>query len=252
MKLLLKISFLGTNYCGYQVQPSRPTVQRALNEASQRLFGCECDIVGCSRTDSGVHANEFYVCISEKGRPSLDCTIPMQSVPTAYNSVLPDDIAVLSASEVEDSFHPRYDVKYKEYIYKIWNSEIKNPFLADRAYHVPTRYSDERIAQMNAAAQRFCGEHDFAAFMASGSKIVDTKRTVIHASVEKDGDTVIFRVAADGFLYNMVRIMTGTLLLVGSGKLTPDDIDKIIESGDRSRAGSTAPAAGLYLNKVVY
>lgn len=252
MKLLLKISFLGMGYCGYQVQPDKPTVQRALNEASARLFGFECDVVGCSRTDSGVHANEFFVCISKKGSGSIECTIPLCSVPVAYNSVLPPDIAVLSASEVADEFHPRYDVKYKEYVYKIWNSELKNPFLADRAYHVPTPYSDGAIARMNEAAQKFCGEHDFSAFMASGSKIVDTRRNVMHASVKRDGDMVIFKVAADGFLYNMVRIMTGTLLLVGSGKIEPSDIERIIESGDRRRAGATAPACGLYLNRVVY
>lgn len=252
MKLLLRISFLGTGYNGYQVQSDVPTVQRALNEASARLFGFECDVVGCSRTDSGVHANEFFVCISEKGKGSLECTIPMQSVPVAYNSVLPTDIAVLSAREVEDSFHPRYDVKYKEYIYKILNSEVRDPFLADRAYYVPTHYSDTDVERMNAAAQHLCGTHDFSAFMASGSKIVDTHRTVMYASVEREGDTVIFKVAADGFLYNMVRIMTGTLLLVGSGRLEPSDIDAIIARGERSGAGPTAPACGLYLNKVVY
>ena len=149
MKLLLRISFVGTNYNGYQVQPDKPTVQGELNLAAKRIFGFDCDIVGCSRTDSGVHANEFFVCVSEKGKNSLDCTIPMLNVPLAFNSVLPDDISVLEGKMVESDFHPRYDVKYKEYIYRIWNNPIKNPFCANRAYHIPQSYSDETVEKMN-------------------------------------------------------------------------------------------------------
>lgn len=252
MKLLLKISFLGTNYCGYQVQPDKPTVQRELNEAASRIFGFDCDIVGCSRTDSGVHANEFFICVSKKGANEIDCTIPMKNVPLAFNSVLPDDISVLEARMVENDFHPRYDVKHKEYIYKIWNNPIKNPFYADRAYHVPQLYSDETVEKMNSAAQYLCGKHDFCSYMAQGSKIVDTNREIKYASVVREGDFIIFKVAADGFLYNMVRIMTGTLLLVAQGKIDPEDIQKITESKNRKNAGATAPACGLYLNKVEY
>lgn len=252
MKLLLKISFLGTNYNGYQVQPDKPTVQRELNDASKSIFGFDCDIVGCSRTDSGVHANEFFLCVSKKGESSLDCTIPMKSVPLAFNSVLPNDISVLEAKMVEDSFHPRYDVKYKEYIYKIWNNPLKNPFAFDRALHIPQVYGDELIDKMNSAAQYFCGKHDFAAYMAQGSKIVDTNREVKYATVYREGDFIIFKVASDGFLYNMVRIMTGTLLLVAQGKIEPCDIEKITESKNRKNAGSTVSACGLYLNKVEY
>jgi tRNA pseudouridine38-40 synthase len=252
MKLLLKISFLGTNYCGYQVQPDKPTVQRELNEAASRIFGFDCDIVGCSRTDSGVHANEFFICVSKKGDNEIDCTIPMKNVPLAFNSVLPDDISVLEARMVENDFHPRYDVKHKEYVYKIWNNPIKNPFYADRAYHVPQLYSDETVEKMNSAAQYLCGKHDFCSYMAQGSKIVDTNREIKYASVVREGDFIIFKVAADGFLYNMVRIMTGTLLLVAQGKIEPEDIQKITESKNRKNAGATAPACGLYLNKVEY
>ena len=252
MKLLLKISFLGTNYNGYQVQPDKPTVQRELNEASKRIFGFECDVVGCSRTDSGVHANEFYVCVSQKGEKYLDCTIPADKVPLAFNSILPNDISVIEAKSVDSDFHPRYNVKYKEYIYKIWNNPIKNPFSSDRAYHIPQSYSDEIVNRMNEAAQYFCGKHDFAAYMAQGSKIVDTNREVKYANVYREGDFIVFKVAADGFLYNMVRIMTGTLLLVAQGKIAPSDIEKITDGKDRKNAGSTVPACGLYLNKVEY
>ena len=252
MKLLLKIGFVGTNYNGYQVQPDKPTVQRELNEASKKIFGFECDVVGCSRTDSGVHANEFCVCISKKGENALECTIPMKNTPLAFNSILPDDISVFEAKMVEDNFHPRYDVKHKEYIYKIWNNPIKNPFYADRSYHISQEYSDEIVEKMNVAAQYFCGKHDFASYMAQGSKIVDTNRNVKYASVYREGGFIVFKVAADGFLYNMVRIMTGTLLLVAQGKIEPSDVEKITQSKNRTNAGQTVPACGLYLNKVEY
>lgn len=252
MKLLLKISFVGTNYNGYQVQPDRPTIQQKLNEASCKIFGFNCDIVGCSRTDSGVHANEFYVCVSQKGENMLDCTIPMMSVPLAFNSVLPEDISVLEAEMVENDFHPRYSVKYKEYIYRIWNNPIKNPFEASRALHIPNVYSDETVERMNKAASYFCGKYDFASYMAQGSKIVDTVREVKYASVRKEGDIIVFTVAADGFLYNMVRIMMGTLLLVAQGKIEPSDIETITKSKNRKNAGTTVSACGLYLNKVKY
>lgn len=252
MKLLLKICFLGTNYNGYQVQPDRPTVQGAMNDASARIFGFDCDIVGCSRTDSGVHANEFFVCVTKRGEGCLDCTIPMSSIPAAFNSVLPDDIAVLEGKMVSDSFHPRYDVKYKEYIYKIYDSPIKDPFYAGRAYHLGRSISDEMIDIMDASAREFCGSHDFSAFMAQGSKITDTVRDVKYASVRREGDLVVFTVAADGFLYNMVRIMCGTLLRAARRSASPEEIGTIIESRCRSNAGETAPACGLYLNRVVY
>ena len=252
MKLLLKISFLGTNYCGYQVQPDRPTVQQRLNESAKQIFGYDCDIVGCSRTDSGVHANEFYITVSKKGENSLDCTIPMSKVPLAFNSVLPDDISVCEARLVEDDFHPRYDVVQKEYIYKILNDPIKDPFSSDRAYHIPHIYSDKTVEKMNEAAQYFVGSYDFSSYMAQGSKIVDAKRNVKYAAVYREGPYIIFKVAADGFLYNMVRIMTGTLLLVAQEKIEPSDIEKITESKCRKNAGSTVPACGLYLNRVEY
>ena len=252
MKLFLKISFLGTAYCGYQVQNNVVTIQQKLNEAAARIFGYECDIVGCSRTDSGVHANEFCITVSKKGQGYLDHSIPLSKVPTAFNSILPDDISVTSASMVDDSFHARYDVKYKEYVYKIWNGAVKNPFLADRAFRCPFIIDQLGIERMNIAAKQYVGTHDFSAFMASGSKITDTTRTVYFSEVYTEGDMIVFRVSANGFLYNMVRIMLGTLLDVARGNISPDDIESIILSKDRTRAGATAPSCGLYLNRVVY
>lgn len=252
MKLFLKISFLGTNYCGYQVQNNAVTVQQTLNEASEKLFGYECDIVGCSRTDSGVHANEFCLTVSKKGENALLHSIPLEKIPTAFNSLLPDDISVIEAGMVDDDFHARYDVKYKEYIYKIWNGKVKNPFLGDRAYHCPFHLDRDAVEKMDRAAQMFIGKHDFTAFMAKGSKITDATRTVLYACVYSEDDTVVFKVAADGFLYNMVRIMAGTLVDVARNNISVDGISDIINSKKRGSAGATAPACGLYLNKVSY
>lgn len=252
MKLLLKISYLGTAYCGYQVQTNGATVQQKMNQATEAVFGFPCDIVGCSRTDSGVHANEFCLTVAKKGQENLEFSVPLEKVPTALNCRLPADISVMEATLVSDEFHARYDVKYKEYVYKIWNGNQKNPFLADRAFFPQTPITKEGVEAMNAAAKRFVGTHDFASYMATGSKIKDTVRTVFYADVTEEEGTVTFRVAADGFLYNMVRIMTGTLLEVARENLLPEDVSKITEEKDRRRAGATAPAHGLYLNRVSY
>ena len=252
MKILLHLSFLGTHYCGYQIQPNGPTIQQKLNEATRALFGCECDIVGCSRTDSGVHANHFCATVAQKGTNRLQTTVPMDRIPVAIAQFLPEDIAVFRAELVEESFHPRYDVQYKEYCYRIWNRPARNPFLVDRAWHYPRPISDEVLADMNRAAALLCGTHDFAAYMASDSKIKETVRTIYAASVMHEGDMIEFRVSANGFLYHMVRILMGTLISVAEGKLAPEEIVRVTESKDRRQAGITAPPHGLYLNRVVY
>ena len=252
MKLLLHLAFVGTNYCGYQIQPNGVTVQQKINEATRALFGFECDIVGCSRTDSGVHANQFCATVSKKGEGSLITTIPTDRIPVAIAPFLPNDISVTQAEVVSDEFHARYDVKYKEYVYRIWNRPERNPFYVDRAWHYPRPISEEGLRLMKLAAHRLIGTKDFVAYMASDSKITDTVRTIYEADVSRVGDFVEFRVSANGFLYHMVRILTGTLIAVAEGKLSPEDIDTITKSGDRTRAGITAPAQGLYLNRVVY
>lgn len=252
MKVLLHLSFLGTQYCGYQIQPNGVTVQQKLNEATEALFGYPCDIVGCSRTDSGVHANHFCATVSKKGTDSLETSIPIERIPYAMAQYLPSDIAVFGAEAVENEFHPRYGVKYKEYVYRIWNSAHKSPFEADRTWHYPKPLSEEQISQMNLAAERFVGTKDFASYMAADSKITDSVRTVYGAEVTRKGAVVEFRVWADGFLYNMVRILMGTLIAVAEGKISPEDIDRITAAKDRSLSGMTVPAQGLFLNRVVY
>jgi tRNA pseudouridine38-40 synthase len=166
---------------------------------------------------------------------------------------LPADISVVAAAVVADDFHPRYASKGKEYVYKIWNGKFDDPFVNGRSYRHRKPVSEEGFRRMQKAVKSFVGHYDFTSFMASGSKIIDASRTVLYADVEKTPDGMIyFTVAADGFLYNMVRIMTGTLLDCASGKIDPDDITKIIESKNRANAGFTAPPEGLYLSRVFY
>ena len=252
MKILIKIRYIGTNYCGYQVQPNAVSIQQKLNEATAAVFGYDCDIVGCSRTDSGVHAKEFCATVAKKGTEELQTNIPIERIPLAISAHLPEDIAVFDATWVSDSFHARYDVKEKEYLYRIYNSPVRDPFEEGRACRHPARIHAEGLLNMQRAAEKFCGTHDFAAYMAQGSKVASTVRTVTRATVEREGDLILFRVAADGFLYNMVRILAGTLVEVGEGKISVEEIDDITASCDRSRAGLTMPACGLYLNRVVY
>lgn len=252
MKILLKIMYVGTDFSGYQVQNDKRTVQKCLCDAVNLIFGRECNVTGCSRTDKGVHANEFYATVSACDGTELDKIIPLYKIPLAMCANLPNDISVTEAFAVSDDFHARYDVEYKEYIYKIWNSPERNPFLENFAYHFPIKLSDDGIKNMQEAAKHFEGEHDFEAFMAKGSDVTSTVRNVKYCRIEKEGNLITLSIAADGFLYNMVRIIAGTLLFAGQGKILPCEIDDIILKKDRSRAGFTAPACGLYLNKVVY
>jgi len=252
MKLLLYLSYIGKDFSGYQVQVGLRTVQGELCRAAQEIFGYECDVTGCSRTDRGVHANMFCVTVAKKGEDDLQTHIKINKIPDAMCAHLPEDISVWHAEWCDGEFHPRYDAVYKEYIYRIYNRRQRDPFEEGRSLHYPKKISEDALELMQKAADKLVGEHDFSAFMAQGSKVESTVRNICYAKVERRGDLIIFRVAADGFLYNMVRIITGTLLAVAEGKISPNEIEDIIESCDRSRAGMTAPAWGLYLNKVKY
>ncbi len=250
-KVLLTIAYNGKAYHGYQLQEELPTVSLMLNQAVAAAFGVECNVTGCSRTDAGVHALGF--CATAEVRSCDDeITVPVDKIPIAVNVKLPPDIAVLSAREVDTSFHPRYDAIKKEYVYKIHDSRVKNPFYEDLALEYGREISDMGIDRMNEAAKHFLGTHRFDAFMAQGSQIENTERTVYNAEVRRNGDTVEFTVCANGFLYNMVRIMVGTLLQVECGRISPEEISEIINSGKRERAGFTAKPHGLYLKKIYY
>ncbi len=242
--LLLTISYDGKNFHGWQIQNNALTVQEVFQNALKKIIGEDFDIKGCSRTDSGVHANMY--CISLKTAHP----IPPERLKSALNRWLPLTVAVLECVEVDSDFHARYSCKSKEYIYKIWNTEVRNPFLDGYALHY--RYKiDEKM--LHHAAQAYVGKHDFTSFCTLDSRDKgDLTRTVKAFSVEREGDLVTMRVEADGFLYNMVRIMVGTLLRVQQGKIPVDGIGEIIEKKDRKYAGPTAQPCGLYLNKVNY
>ena len=252
MKLFLKISYLGTAYSGYQTQKNGISVQQKLNEATKKLFGCDCDVCGCSRTDKGVHANEFCLTVCEHGKNYLDTAITLDSIVKAMNVYLPNDIVVLSAEWRKEDFHARYSVVSKEYMYRIYNCSIRSPFEEGRSLHYARVLDDHAVDRMRLAAQMLQGKHDFSSFMASGSNVTNCERTVISTNIIKNGDALCFYIKADGFLYNMVRIIVGTLLEVAEGKREPEDILRIINVHDRKAAGRTAPAQGLYLNKVFY
>lgn len=242
--LRLKLSYDGKNYHGWQVQENAVAVQEVFQNALSSVLGKCPDIKGCSRTDSGVHAYEY--CVSFQ----TDHGIPCERLVGALNHFLPKDIAVFSCEEVPLDFHARYSCTGKQYIYKIWNRPVRDPFSDGYVLHYWYPL-DETI--LNEAAQHYLGSHDFTSFCTLDSRNPgDLVRTVAESSVVRQGDMVTFTVAADGFLYNMVRIMVGTLLRVAQGKLTPSDIPGILAAKDRSRAGPTAPPWGLYLNRVFY
>lgn len=242
--LLLTISYDGKAFHGWQIQKNALAVQEVFQKALYNIIGGYADIKGCSRTDSGVHANMY--CISLK----TEHPIPEERLKAALNRHLPMEVAVYDCRQVEEDFHARYSCKSKQYIYKIWNSEVRNPFLNGYALHY--RYKiDEK--QLHKAAQSFVGKHDFTSFCTLDKREKgDFVRDVKMFSVERDKDLVTMTVEADGFLYNMVRIMVGTLLRVQQGKIPEDGIGEIIEKKDRKFAGPTAPACGLYLNRVNY
>ena len=253
MKALIKFRFVGTAYNGYQVQPSGiPTVQRALNEAAYQLFGYECDVMGCSRTDAGVHARAFCAAVSQKGRTDLPTTVDVAHMPRALSTYLPEDIAVTDACWVPEDFHPRYAVQAKEYEYRFYSAPIRDPFEMHRSWHIPCPLSDDAVERMQQAAKYFEGTHDFTSFMAQGSKIKHAVRTVFYTKVEREGKVISFRVCADGFLYNMVRIMAGTLYEVATGRTDAKSISDMIAARERAKAGQTAPPHGLYLSRVFY
>ncbi|WBY63631.1 tRNA pseudouridine(38-40) synthase TruA [Thermocaproicibacter melissae] len=242
--LLLTLRYDGSNYHGWQIQQNAVTVQQVFQEALAKILG-ECpDVKGCSRTDSFVHALEF--CVSFK----TEHTIPCERLIGALNHFLPEDIAAISCREVPLDFHARYSCIGKEYVYRIWNCRTRDPFLRGRALHY---WYPLDLEKLNRAAACFLGKHDFTSFCAVDAREPgNMERTVTKAVWSREGNMVEFTVAADGFLYHMVRIMVGTMLRVAQGKLQPEDISRILLACDRSAAGPTAPPQGLFLKQVFY
>lgn len=241
MRIKLTLTFDGSAFHGWQAQKNALSVQKTVSDALSSLFKTECGVTGCSRTDSGVHARRF-VCHTDISRP-----FPVERIPAALNSMLPASVAALSAERVPDSFHARYSVKIKTYRYYILDRDQRSPLLEGRVCHW-RRPLDENI--FFDSCSLFEGKKDFASFMAAGSDITDTVRTVYSCRGFRDNGLLVLEIAADGFLYNMVRIIAGTLMEAASGREL--DVADAIASRDRSKAGFTAPPQGLYLWSVEY
>ncbi|MBE6781471.1 MAG: tRNA pseudouridine(38-40) synthase TruA [Ruminococcaceae bacterium] len=243
MRYLLTISYLGTAYHGWQVQPNGVTVQEKVQDALEKIYKFRPNVTGCSRTDAGVHALEFCCHFD------AEYIIREDKIVSALNSYLPDDISANECKIVDSNFHARYSAKGKNYIYKIYNSTTPNPFVFNRSWHVSRRLD---VDKMNCFLSSLVGTHDFVAFSSSGRTVEDTVRTITECKAEKKGDFIEISVTADGFLYNMVRIIVGTAVNVSDNKISEDSALDIIRSKDRNMAGITAPPYGLFLNKVIY
>ena len=226
------------------MQPNKPTVQSTLQDALEAVYGERLPVRGCSRTDAGVHAKQYFATYDTSQH------IPTEKIPLALNSHLPCDIAVRSSELVSDNFHVRHDVLWKEYRYALYNSQIRDPFIEGRVCRLNRVLSSCELERMRDAARLIVGRKDFRAFMSEGSSITDTVRNVLRLDISVDRDLIYIDVVADGFLYNMVRIIVGTLIDVARGRFAPDDVADIIASRDRKRAGFTAPPEGLCLERV--
>ncbi|MDO6353760.1 tRNA pseudouridine(38-40) synthase TruA [Caloramator sp. CAR-1] len=237
------IEYDGTRYCGWQRQKNGVSIQETIEKAIEKVTGEKIEIIGSSRTDAGVHA---------KGQVAnflTSSTVPPEKICYAINSFLPDDIVILSSQEVPLDFHSRYNSKGKKYSYTILNRKIPSALLKNYSAHIPYELN---IEDMIRASKYFLGEHDFSAFKSTGSSVKGNVRTIKRLELIKDEDIIKMFIEANGFLYNMVRIIAGTLIEVGKGRIKPDDIPFILDSRDRKKAGPTAPAQGLCLEKVYY
>jgi tRNA pseudouridine38-40 synthase len=238
------LAYDGTGFFGYQIQPQARTVQEEVEIALKKLHkGNDIKIVGSGRTDAGVHA---------KGQVfhfDTDLRIPTEKWPVAINSLLTNDLSVLKAEAVDSQFHARFDAKGKEYRYFVRASTTRDPFTRHFATSYPMSLD---TATMQRASQAFIGTHDFTSFCSAKTEVVDKVRTINEIDIFEENGLIVFRFVGNGFLYNMVRILTGTLLEVGSGNRGPETMSEIIDKRDRIHAGKTAPAQGLYLWKVYY
>ncbi|MDE6880858.1 MAG: tRNA pseudouridine(38-40) synthase TruA [Oscillospiraceae bacterium] len=241
--IALKLMYNGAAYHGWQVQKTQATVAETLEKALASICGGRVKVTGCGRTDAGVHAERYVANFRTQSR------IPCDRLPLAVNTRLPEDIAVREALEVPEDFNAIGSCRKKEYTYRIFNSRIHNPFYVDRAYFYPKRLDE---AVMDRAARAFEGTHDFRAVRSVGTETRTTVRTIYYCYVTRNGDLLELKVCANGFLYNMVRAITGTALYAAQGKLAPEDIPAILSSGNRTLAGPTVPPGGLYMTRLWY
>lgn len=239
----LRLSYLGTNYHGWQYQNNAMTIQQALQEALAKATGCQVSLSGVGRTDAGVHARAYVA------NSPMRTSIPLDKLPLAVNAYLPEDISVSQAVEVPREFDARFSCRSKEYTYLIHNSRVRNPFYQNRAYFCPAPLDFDAMVR---AAPHFEGRQDFAAVRSVGTPVRSTVRTMLYCKAERQQDLIAVRVRADGFLYNMARAIAGTLIYCGLGKILPEDIPDVLASRDRERGGPTAPACGLYMTGLDY
>ncbi|MBR5584265.1 MAG: tRNA pseudouridine(38-40) synthase TruA [Lachnospiraceae bacterium] len=242
-RIKLVTAYDGTNYHGSQIQNNGETIEGVLKMELSSLLKEEVQIIGASRTDAGVHARGNVFVFDTESR------IPSDKFTYALNARLPEDIRIQDSEEVPLDFHPRHQDTVKTYEYRVLNRKLPLP---EYRLHAHFTYETLNIERMQLACKYFIGEHDFASFCAAGSQVESTVREIYDLHVKKEGDLVTISVTGNGFLYNMVRIIAGTLLKVGSGHFAPEDMEKIIEGKDRSLAGPTAPAKGLTLVEIRY
>ena len=242
-RYLLTVSYDGTAYCGWQSQKNGPSVQDTLETALSRLLGSFTRVTGASRTDAGVHA------LGQRAHFDADTRIPPEKLPFALNTMLPADVRVLQGLRVPDTLHARFSVERKTYTYRIYNAPHASALYRNLTAHVPLPLDD---GLMERAAQALVGTHDFAAFAAAGGSAKTTVRTLHAIHVTRAGNQVTLTVTGNAFLYNMVRIIAGTLIDIGHGKLPPDCLAAALETGNRLDLGVTAPACGLELTEIVY
>ena len=241
--IALQLMYVGTAYHGWQIQKNAVSVEETLEKCLQLVVGHPVKCTGAGRTDAGVHALNYVANFR------TDSRIPLDRLPLAVNTRLPDDIVVTRAVEVSEEFNAISSCVKKEYTYRIYNSRIRNAFLVDRVWFYP-KYLDEAV--MQAAASRFVGTHDFAAVRSVGTDVRSTVRTVHYFDIERHGDMIECRVCANGFLYNMVRAMVGTVVYAAEGKFPPEAVSDILEGKCRTDAGPTAPPGGLYMSRLWY
>lgn len=243
MRVKMIVAYDGTNYKGWQVQPNGITVEEVLNRTLSQLLGEEITVTGASRTDSGVHSLGNVAVFDTNTR------MPADKISFALNQRLPEDIVVQGSCEVPPDWHPRYQESRKTYEYRIVNRTFRLPTrrLDTYFYHHPLD-----VEKMQQAADFLVGEHDFKSFCAVGAQVKTTVRTIYACEVKKEEDIITIRVTGNGFLYNMVRIIAGTLIRVGGGELSPEQIPEILAARDRNAAGPTAPAKGLTMMGIAY
>lgn len=237
------VAYDGTNYCGWQVQPNGITIESVLNHHLSELLGEEIHVIGASRTDSGVHADGNVAVFDTSAR------MQAERISYALNTRLPQDIRIQDSCEVPSDFHPRFQRTVKTYEYRICSRKFPDP--CSRLYSL-FYYWELDVEQMKKAAAYLVGEHDFTSFCTKKEEVTNCVRTIYSLDIEKTGDQIVLRIRGNGFLYNMVRIITGTLLRVGGGLIKPEQIPEILAAQDRSAAAETAPAHGLKLVKIEY